>query len=69
MTLKNYNRSKRFERNFKKLPEEIKDAFYNQFKKLHTSHPVMHPSLRIKGVQGQKRNLRNECYDGYPSYL
>lgn len=54
MTLKIYNRSKRFERNFKKLPQEIKDAFYNQFKEFHASHPLMHPSLRVKGVQGKK---------------
>jgi mRNA-degrading endonuclease YafQ of YafQ-DinJ toxin-antitoxin module len=54
MTLKIYKRSKRFERNFKKLPQVIKDAFYNQFQKFHTNHPVMHPSLRIKGVHGKK---------------
>lgn len=54
MTLKSFRRSKRFERNFKKLPQEIKDAFYSQLKKFRTSHPNLHPSLRVKGVQGKK---------------
>ena len=54
MTLKSFRRSKRFERNFKKLPQELKDAFYNQLKKFCTSHPNLHPSLRVKGVQGKK---------------
>lgn len=54
MTLKSFRRSKRFERNFKKLPQEIRDVFYNQLKKFRNSHPNLHPSLRVKGVQGKK---------------
>lgn len=54
MPLRNFNSSKRFDRNFKKLPQEIKDAFYKQLQRFKSSHPDLHPSLRIKGVQGTK---------------
>lgn len=54
MTLRSFRRSKRFERNFRKLPQEVKDVFYKQLKKFFSSHPNLHPSLRVKGVQGKK---------------
>lgn len=54
MTLISFNRSIRFERNFKKLPHEVKEAFYKQLQKFKMSHPNLHPSLRVKGVQGKK---------------
>ena len=46
-------RTDKFKKEYKKLPEDIKKAFKIQFNKFmeHPSHKF-HPSLRIKRVQG-----------------
>ena len=46
-------RTDKFKKEYKKLPENIKKAFKIQFNKFmeHPSHKF-HPSLRIKRVQG-----------------
>lgn len=46
-------RTDKFKREYKKLPEDIKKAFKIQFQKF-INHPYaeFHPSLRIKRIQG-----------------
>lgn len=44
-------RSPRFDRAYKKLPEEVKEVFRNKIKLL-TQSKFTHPSLRIKKIKG-----------------
>jgi mRNA-degrading endonuclease YafQ of YafQ-DinJ toxin-antitoxin module len=46
-------RTNKFKREFKKLPEPVKKEFEKQLKRLlEKPNPPFHPSLRIKKVQG-----------------
>lgn len=44
-------RSPRFDRAYKKLPEEIQEQFKKKFE-LFVSSNFMHPSLRVKRIKG-----------------
>ena len=46
-------RSPRFDRAYKKLPNEIKELFKNKFR-LFISSNMKHPSLRVKRIKGTK---------------
>lgn len=44
-------RSPRFDRAYKKLPEQVRDQFRKKLRLLVESH-FAHPSLRVKRIQG-----------------
>ena len=44
--------SKRFKKEFKKLPQNIQKSFYEKLSLLLQN--VLHPSLRVKRIQGTK---------------
>ena len=53
MTILIIERTDKFKREYKKLPDNIKESFKKQFSRF-VEHPYakFHPSLRIKRIQG-----------------
>jgi mRNA-degrading endonuclease RelE of RelBE toxin-antitoxin system len=50
--IESFQFSKRFKKEFKKLPQNIQKSFYEKLSLLLQN--VLHPSLRVKRIQGTK---------------
>jgi mRNA-degrading endonuclease RelE of RelBE toxin-antitoxin system len=50
--IESFQFSKRFKKEFKKLPQNIQKSFYEKLALLLQN--VLHPSLRVKRIQGTK---------------
>ena len=61
--MKKIFRSRRFEKDYKRLPEHIKEAFKKQLS-LFFSNPH-HPSLDIKKMQDPRNIWRGKITEGY----
>ena len=50
--IESFQFSKRFKKEFKKLPQNIQKSFYEKLSLLFQN--MLHPSLRVKRIQGTK---------------
>jgi len=50
--IESFQFSKRFKKEFKKLPQNIQKSFYEKLSLLLQN--ILHPSLRVKRIQGTK---------------
>jgi len=61
--IESFQFSKRFKKEFKKLPQNIQKSFYEKLSLLLQN--VLHPSLRVKRIQGTKNKWEGSVNKKY----